>query len=329
MQLSRRSFGAGLGAIALGGVGQRTRAGATETLRLAHPFPASSHVHEVLASQANEMRESSDFLLDIEVHEIGTLGAVTDLFPLMMKGVLDFALLPSSLIMDSGFGLDVLGRSDLFSSFQQFNRFLGSDAEKAVVQLLEPRDIHLVGATWFGAEHVISQRPVYEPNDLSGLKLRLGGASGAEMFFRMLGASPIRISSAETFEALQRGLLDGTVTSLPMAHQTGILKINRALLATPVGGSVGWLLASRRRFRNLDPYIADEVQDQLVEAMRRISEISERQAEDVFREAEEAGYEITSFDVDEWMELRNSIQGRLRNELPFEQGEIADLIGSL
>ncbi|MEX0337802.1 MAG: hypothetical protein AB3N11_02065, partial [Arenibacterium sp.] len=148
MRVSRRVFGAGLGAMALNAVRRQSHAGTSETLRLAHPFPPSWSVHEIFAAQADEIRKASDFLADLEVYGGGTLGNATDLLPLMMKGVLDFALLPSSLLVESGFGLEVLGRSDLFSSFAQFNRFSGSDAERAVAQLLEARDIHLIGATW-------------------------------------------------------------------------------------------------------------------------------------------------------------------------------------
>ena len=68
-----------------------------------------------------------------------------------------------------------------------------------------------LGAMWIGMPfYIMTTKPVSKLDDLRGLKLRsMGGLS--DVFLGELGTSVVKIASAETYEVLQRGIVDGAL----------------------------------------------------------------------------------------------------------------------
>ena len=60
------------------------------------------------------------------------------------------------------------------------------------------------------AFYIMTKKPVLKLEDIRGLKLRsIGGLS--DVFFGELGVSVVKVASAEVYEALQRGVVDGAL----------------------------------------------------------------------------------------------------------------------
>jgi len=60
---------------------------------------------------------------------------------------------------------------------------------------------------------LITTKPVVVPEDLQGLRLRTGGAPFSR-WAEHFGAAPVTMSTAEVFESISQGTLDGSVSSL-------------------------------------------------------------------------------------------------------------------
>ena len=74
----------------------------------------------------------------------------------------------------------------------------------------EKMDVYLAKYQTTSAYHILSKKPVRKLEDLKGMKLRSPGGSLAEMLKR-LGAIPIFITTAEVYNAFQRGTVDGAI----------------------------------------------------------------------------------------------------------------------
>ena len=88
--------------------------------------------------------------------------------------------------------------------------------ESGVIELMEKAHIErgkviFLGGSFFGMPfYIMTSKPVSNLNDVKGLKLRsIGGMS--DVILGELGASVVKISSAETYEGLQRGVVDGAL----------------------------------------------------------------------------------------------------------------------
>lgn len=77
-----------------------------------------------------------------------------------------------------------------------------NELKKYNVKLLMP---FVTGMTELGT----TKKKVLVPNDIKGLKIRFAGGEWAK-FWEACGAVPLTVSQAETYEALMRGIVDGT-----------------------------------------------------------------------------------------------------------------------
>jgi C4-dicarboxylate-binding protein DctP len=78
---------------------------------------------------------------------------------------------------------------------------------------LYPKGAKMLGFVYYGDADMIgnSKKPVYKPNDLEGLKLRSFSvllSTGVEA----AGGTPVVMSSAEVYTAIQRGTIDGGIS---------------------------------------------------------------------------------------------------------------------
>jgi C4-dicarboxylate-binding protein DctP len=65
-------------------------------------------------------------------------------------------------------------------------------------------------AYWDNGFHMVSaNRPLLNPADFQGLKMRISGSKIADRYFRDLGAIPQILAFSEVYQALQTGVVDG------------------------------------------------------------------------------------------------------------------------
>lgn len=71
--------------------------------------------------------------------------------------------------------------------------------------------MHLLGFAAYGTGEFYATKPVKMPNDFKGLRLRAYGKESSDLI-RLLGASPVTLSSQEMYQGTQRGIIDGFLT---------------------------------------------------------------------------------------------------------------------
>jgi C4-dicarboxylate-binding protein DctP len=65
-------------------------------------------------------------------------------------------------------------------------------------------------AYWDNGFHMVSaNRPLINPADFQGLKVRISGSKIADQYFRVLGSIPQIMAFSEVYQALQTGVVDG------------------------------------------------------------------------------------------------------------------------
>jgi TRAP-type mannitol/chloroaromatic compound transport system substrate-binding protein len=67
--------------------------------------------------------------------------------------------------------------------------------------------VHVVGVTWWGAESLVSKKPIKTIEDFKGLKIRSPQGLTADIFTKV-GASPVILPGGEVYSALDKGVVD-------------------------------------------------------------------------------------------------------------------------
>lgn len=100
----------------------------------------------------------------------------------------------------------------LFSKKEQVEKV--ADAVIPIIdKALYPKGAKLLGFVYYGDADMIgnSKKPVHKPADLEGLKLRTFSVLLSEGL-KAAGGTPVVMSSAEVYTAIQRGTIDGGVS---------------------------------------------------------------------------------------------------------------------
>ena len=108
-------------------------------------------------------------------------------------------------------------------------------------------DDHLAGefpgtkplALWTSEPNVfiMAEKEVKKPSDLNGLKIRVAGATAAEVA-QALGATPVQMPINQVYNALQTGLIDGVITG---ASTLSDFKLREVAKSITVGANLGRL----------------------------------------------------------------------------------------
>jgi TRAP-type C4-dicarboxylate transport system substrate-binding protein len=86
-----------------------------------------------------------------------------------------------------------------------------------------------------GFQVMTSKKQVTKMEDLAGLKIRANGAA-MDKTVRLLGATPVRVTASEVFDALSRGTVDGAFWPIGSTSVIGLQKVFRY---TAEGGMLG------------------------------------------------------------------------------------------
>jgi C4-dicarboxylate-binding protein DctP len=97
----------------------------------------------------------------------------------------------------------------LFKDEATYTRAMKGEVGKYLFKKLEAKGISGL-AYWDNGFHMVSaNRPLINPADFQGLKIRISGSKVADQYFRNVGSIPQIMAFSEVYQALQTGVVDG------------------------------------------------------------------------------------------------------------------------
>jgi TRAP-type C4-dicarboxylate transport system substrate-binding protein len=196
----------------------------------AHYIPPSyKDLFPVIKGFADYVNEHGKGKVHIDHFHSGTLLKSEELIPGLMQGTADIILQVDSVIMGTYPILGIMELpflyKDMEASYEKLK--IGSPLYKLINQELAKKNLFMV-ATWPIIHEYIwtKDKPIRKPDDLKGLRIRTAGRVEA-MVIKALGGASTTTSSAELYEALKRGTVDGamcvetTVTSRGLQDTIG------------------------------------------------------------------------------------------------------------
>ena len=186
----------------------------------AHPpgYPNS----EALDSFVKEVTENTEGRIKAKVYHNGVLGDQPDAIEQTRSGALNFAnfnMGPMGPIVPA---TDVLSLPFLFKDVDAMHRVMDGDIGKRFADALEQKG--LVALSWFdsGARSVYNtKRPINEPEDMQGLKVRVMNNDLYVDMINALGGNATPMSYGEVYQSLKTGVIDGAENNFPSYESSG------------------------------------------------------------------------------------------------------------
>jgi len=175
-------------------------------LRYSIFFP-STHIQCQMAEQwAEEIRRRTDDTVQITLYPAGTLTSADQCYDGVVNGVSDIGM--SCFAYTRG-RFPLLEGIDLPLGYP--NGMVATQAATAVAREFDPAelsDVKLLYIHAHGPGILASKKPVRTLDEMVGLKVRATGLSSK--IAQHLGATPVAMNQPDTYEALQKGVVDAT-----------------------------------------------------------------------------------------------------------------------
>jgi len=182
----------------------------TITLTYSIFFPPSHGQSEAGTEWAREIEKRSNGRIKINVFPGGTLTKANECYDGVVKGISDIGM--SCFAYTRG-RFPIMEALDLPLGYP--NGKTATYTANAFYQKMKPRELDDVKVLYLHAHGpglLHTTKPVRSLGDLRGMKIRSTGLSAK--IVEALGATAVAMSQGETYEALQKGVVEGTFTPI-------------------------------------------------------------------------------------------------------------------
>ena len=261
MSVTRRSVLKSLAAApAAVAVSRFARAAEARTIKISHQFPGgtidSGDFRDRLTRKfAAEVEKRTGGSLKFEIYPGSSLMKTVAQFSALRKGALDMSLYPLAYAGGEVQELNIGLMPCMVTSYEQGFAWKKNEIGRELTKLLEARGVKMVTWIWQAGGTASRAKPVVEPDDVKGLKIR-GGSREMDLMLKEAGGIISSVPSNEIYPAMQTGSLDAAVTSSTSLISFRLEEISKAL--TSGRGKSFWymlepLIMSKSVFDSLTP----------------------------------------------------------------------------
>jgi tripartite ATP-independent transporter DctP family solute receptor len=201
-----------------------------QVLRLGHSLPEDSELHQAAQRYAEDVAGKSAGRLRITVLPAQSPGNDEYLLEQARNGELDLLLTPLDSLAMSAPAMQYAELPFYFPEPAAFHKLL--DDEPGQMLLGKLKGIGLVGLAFWdeGFRQFSANRPIRQPQDFAGLKLRTDKSPLATAHAEAYGAQPTPVEPASAYQALAYQAIDAQESALPTLVGRDFHKVQSHLL---------------------------------------------------------------------------------------------------
>ena len=182
---------------------------------------------------ADLVKEKSNGRITVQVAGASQLGDDLTMLSALRTGTLDMSINSQGPISSVLPELSALGLPYLFSSQAKAWELLDGPVGQELGKKLEPKNLILLAWMDNGIRQVSNnKRPITQPDDLKGIKLRTPADPATVDMFQAMGASTQQINFSELYMALQQGVVDGQENPLANIHAGKLHEVQKFISIT-------------------------------------------------------------------------------------------------
>jgi tripartite ATP-independent transporter DctP family solute receptor len=177
-------------------------------IRFAHSLSTVEPAHQAAEFFARNVAQRTNGRVRIEVFPGEQLGSGREVNEMIRQGANVMNITDPGYLADFVPDVGILNGPYLVDEHAQFAKLLDSDWYRAVDQRLQQAGFRMImQGAYFGARHMIADRPIRAPADMSGMTVRVPPNQMWIETFRALGSRPTTVQWSEIYNALQTNVV--------------------------------------------------------------------------------------------------------------------------
>jgi TRAP-type transport system periplasmic protein len=205
----------------------------TTTIKISHQFPGGTVEQgdfrdRLVRMFASEVEKRTKGSLKFEIYPGSSLMKTNAQFSAMRKGALDMSLVPLSYaggeVPETNIGL----MPGLVTSYDQGYAWKNAEIGKELTKILSDKGVVMVSWVWQAGGMASRGKPIVDPEDAKGMKIR-GGSREMDLMLKEAGAAVVTLPSNEIYAGMQTGAMDGALTSSTSLISFRLEEVSKAL----------------------------------------------------------------------------------------------------
>ncbi len=234
--MTRRTL---LGALATSPLWLQAASAQPANLKISHQFPGGSVAEGDFRDRlcrmfATEVERRTRGSLKFSIYPGSSLMKTNAQFSAMRKGALDMSLVPLSYAGNEVQELNIGLMPGLVTSYAQGYGWKNAEVGKELARILAEKGIVIVSWIWQAGGVASRAKPIIDPEDVRGLKVR-GGSREMDLILKEAGAAVVTLPSNEIYAGMQTGAMDAALTSSTSLISFRLEEVSKALTTGRAG----------------------------------------------------------------------------------------------
>lgn len=276
------------------------------------------HYHQGALFLKDKIEEATGGKVTIEIHPNAVLGGEREMIEALQLGTLDMVLTSSGPVGNFASKSNAFDFPFLFRDHAHAYAVLDGELGEEVNEQLEEVGIKVLAWAENGFRNITNDvRPIVNPEDLAGIKIRTMENQVHMAAFEAYGASPTPMAFNELFTSLQQGVVDGEENPLGVIMPNKFYEVQKYLTLSSHVYSPAPLLIAKAKFDSFSPELQEIFMDAAIE-MRDfernfLAEMDEKYVETAI----ENGMEVVTpeeFNYDAFLEATQPVYEQYKDE---------------
>jgi tripartite ATP-independent transporter DctP family solute receptor len=218
-------------------------------------LPATHPLNVRAQEAADKMKAASNGALQLSIFPNNQLGGDTDMLSQVRSGALDF-FTPSSLVIATlvpSAPINAVGFA--FANYDQVWAAMDGELGAYIREAISKVGLYALEKVWDNGfrEITTGSRPINEPADLKGLKIRVPVSPLGISLFQHLSASPTSLQFSEVYTALQTHIVDAEENPLTIVQAARLYEVQKYASITNHMWDGFWFIANGKSWSTLPP----------------------------------------------------------------------------
>ena len=300
--------------LALGGCQLDTN---VKVIKMGHAQVVSHPVHNAMVFLGQRLEEKSGGKIKVKVYPNQQLGTERELVELLQIGSLGMTKVSAASLEAFSPEISVLGLPYLFRDDAHMNQVLKGDIGKEL--LVSTEKFWLRGLCFYDAgkrSFYTKSKPITNPEDLAGLKIRVQESKMAINMVRGMGGSPTPVAYGELYTALQQGIVDAAENNPPSFYNSRHYEVCKFYSIDEHTAIPDVVLVSTKVWESLNLEEQNWLQEAADESAVYQEELWKAAVEEALQEVMKAGVEISYPAKEPFFEKVSGVYAQVFKEQP-------------
>jgi TRAP-type transport system periplasmic protein len=229
---------------------------AKDTIQMSVAYSGSPGAEEDLAAKQFEkwIKERTNGQIEVKLFGSEQLGKEVDIVSGLQLGSVDMSIMGTTIHEQAAPKYNIWSAYYIFGSSGEVEHILnGPIGQKVNAELLKNKGIRMIGYGLRGPRDLTSNRPIKDPKDVKGLKIRIPLQPIYVESWKELGAQPVAIAYGELYLALKQGVVDSQENPLSYIYTPAFYEVQKYVNVTEHQRAFFTYVVSEKFFQSLTP----------------------------------------------------------------------------